>query len=283
MDDALKIGLAYIHQHPNCPGTYVSVLFVDFSSVFISSNSPALQIVCELQTFWQIQKLERITSRTCRISKDAPSPLCSSPCTKITKPHKTHLVKLWNLQMMVIGLIKEGHEFANRCNVEQPLWCTVPAEKVQLASEFQSAIIQSGLCTSITVWCVPATKCGKNRLKRTVRAWYCHVLTQVLTHLMNRYCLLIKQADIITADPSHPVHNLFQLFHLWEALKSKFLSTGVPFYEHLNCSHSVCTKQSQYLLLNQMHAAYTACCTYLHSVTHRLFAQISVVSAYLGA
>lgn len=223
------------------------------------------------KTFWQIQKLERITSRTCRISKDAPSPLCSSPCTKITKPHMTHLVKLWYLQMMVIGLIKEGHEFANRCNVEQPLWCTVPAEKVQLASEFQSAIIQSVLRTSITVWCVPATKCGKNRLKRTVRAWYCHVLTQVLTHLMNRYCLLIKQADIITPDPSHPVHNLFQLFHLWEALKSKFLSTGVSFYEHLNRSHSVCTKQSQYLLLNQMHAAYTACCTYLHRVTHSDF------------
>lgn len=87
--------------------------------------------------------------------------------------HKTHLVKLWYLQMMVIGLIKEGHEFANRCNVEQPLWCTVPVENVQLASEFQSAIIQSVLYTSITVWFGPATKWGKNRLKRTVRAWYC--------------------------------------------------------------------------------------------------------------
>lgn len=67
--------------------------------------------------------------------------------------------------------------------------------------------------------------------------------------------------------PISPCTQLVPTLPLWEALKSKFLSTGVPSDEHLNRSHSVCTKQSQYLLLNQMHAAYTACCTYLRSVT----------------
>ncbi|KAJ8375448.1 hypothetical protein SKAU_G00060280 [Synaphobranchus kaupii] len=73
------------------------------------------------------------------------------------------------------------------------------------------AIIQSVLCTSITVWFGSATKQDRNRLQRTVRTAE-KIIGANLPSIQDLYISRVrKRAGNITADPSHPGHNLFQL------------------------------------------------------------------------
>ncbi len=85
---------------------------------------------------------------------------------------------------------------------------TLPQE---LLKQFYSAVIESVLCTSITVWFGSATKSGIRRLQRTVRTAE-RIIGAPLPTLQELYTSRVrKRAQKITLDPSHPSHPLFEL------------------------------------------------------------------------
>ncbi len=81
----------------------------------------------------------------------------------------------------------------------------------KLLIQFYSAIIESILCMSITVWFSSATKSDLRRLLRVVRTaeW---IIGTTLPTLQELYSSRVsKRTDKITLDPSHPAHSLFEL------------------------------------------------------------------------
>ncbi|KAK3542697.1 hypothetical protein QTP86_034725 [Hemibagrus guttatus] len=81
----------------------------------------------------------------------------------------------------------------------------------ELLIHFYSAVIESVLCTSITVWFGSATKSDIRRLQRTV--WTAEwIIGAPLPTLQELYTSRVrKRALKITLDPSHPGHILFDL------------------------------------------------------------------------
>ncbi len=81
----------------------------------------------------------------------------------------------------------------------------------ELLNQFYSAIIESVLCTSITVWFSSATKSDLRRLQRIVRTAE-RIIGTTLPSLQGLYSPRVsKRADKITLDPAHPAHSLFIL------------------------------------------------------------------------
>uniref|UniRef100_A0A672MN05 Reverse transcriptase domain-containing protein n=1 Tax=Sinocyclocheilus grahami TaxID=75366 RepID=A0A672MN05_SINGR len=81
----------------------------------------------------------------------------------------------------------------------------------ELLKQFYSAVIESVLCTSITVWFGSATKSDIRRLQRTVRTAE-RIIGAPLPTLQELYTSRVrKRAQKITLDPSHPSHLLFEL------------------------------------------------------------------------
>ncbi len=81
----------------------------------------------------------------------------------------------------------------------------------ELLKQFNSAIIESVLCTSITVWFSSATKSDHRRLQRVVRTAD-RIIGTTLPTLQELYLSRVsKRAGKITLDPSHPAHSLFEL------------------------------------------------------------------------
>ncbi len=88
-----------------------------------------------------------------------------------------------------------------------------PAEVVQPATGAADtvAIIESVLCTSITVWFSLATKSDLRRLRRVVQTAE-RIIGTTLPILQDLYLSRVrKRAGKITLDPSHPPHTLFEL------------------------------------------------------------------------
>ncbi len=81
----------------------------------------------------------------------------------------------------------------------------------ELLKQFYSAIIESVLYTSITVWFSSASKSELRRLQRVVRAAE-QIIGTTLPTLQELYLSrLSKRAGKITLGPSHPAHSLFEL------------------------------------------------------------------------
>ncbi len=81
----------------------------------------------------------------------------------------------------------------------------------KLLKQFYSAIIESVLCSSITVWFDSATKFDIKRLQRTVRTAE-RIIGAPLPILQELYIFRVsKSAKKISLDPSHPAHSLFEL------------------------------------------------------------------------
>ncbi len=81
----------------------------------------------------------------------------------------------------------------------------------ELLKQFYSAIIESILCTSTTVWFSSATKAELRRLRRVVRTAE-RIIGTTLPTLQELYLSRVsKRAGKITLDPSHPAHSLFEL------------------------------------------------------------------------
>ncbi len=78
----------------------------------------------------------------------------------------------------------------------------------ELLKQF-SAIIETVLCTSITVWFSSATKSELRRLQRVIQTAERNIGTTLLT-LQELYLSRVsKRACKITLDPSHPAQSLF--------------------------------------------------------------------------
>ncbi len=81
----------------------------------------------------------------------------------------------------------------------------------ELLKQFYSVIIESVLCTSITLWFSWAIKSDLRRLQKVVRTAE-RIVGTTLPTLQELYSSrVIKRAGKITLDPSHPAHSLFEL------------------------------------------------------------------------
>ncbi len=81
----------------------------------------------------------------------------------------------------------------------------------ELLKQFYSAIIESVLCTSITVWFSSATKSDLRSLQRVVRTAE-RIIGTTLPTLQELYSSRVsKRPGKITLDPSHPAQSLFEL------------------------------------------------------------------------
>ncbi|KAK3525498.1 hypothetical protein QTP86_032836, partial [Hemibagrus guttatus] len=90
----------------------------------------------------------------------------------------------------------------------------------ELLIHFYSAVIESVLCTSITVWFGSATKSDMRRIQRTVRTAE-RIIGAPLPTLQELYTSRVrKRALKITLDPSHPGHILFDLLPSGRRYKS---------------------------------------------------------------
>ncbi len=117
VDDAVNMGLHFILQHLDRPGTYVRILFADFSSAFNTIIPDTLQnkltqlsvptSICQWITSFltdrqQLVRLGKLSSSTRTISTGAPqgcvTPHCSSPSTRTTAHLKTPLSSSLSLQ-----------------------------------------------------------------------------------------------------------------------------------------------------------------------------------------
>ncbi len=140
MDDAVNIGLHFILQHLDRPGTYVRILFVDFSSAFNTIIPDTLQnkmtqlsvpsSVCQWITSFltdrqQVVRLRKLSSSTRMISTGAPQGCVLSPllfslytndCT--SKDPSVKLLKFAD-DTTLIGLIQDGDESEYRQEVNE--------------------------------------------------------------------------------------------------------------------------------------------------------------------
>ncbi len=147
VDDAVNMGLHYILQHLDKPGTYARILFVDFSSAFNTIIPNTLQnkltqlsvptSICQWITSFltdrqQLVRLGKFSSNTCTISTGAPQGCVLSPllfslytndCT--SKDPSVKLLKFAD-DTTLIGLIQDGDESAYRQEVKElAVWCSL--------------------------------------------------------------------------------------------------------------------------------------------------------------
>ncbi|KAK3530048.1 hypothetical protein QTP86_010336 [Hemibagrus guttatus] len=147
VDDAVNMGLHFILQHLDKSGTYVRLLFVDFSSAFNTIIPTLLQTkltqlsvpssICQWITSFltdrhQLVNLGKFTSNSRTTSTGAPQGCVLSPllfslytndCTS-TDP-SVKLLKFAD-DTTVIGLIQDGDESAYRQEIEQlAAWCSL--------------------------------------------------------------------------------------------------------------------------------------------------------------
>ncbi|XP_060943815.1 ribonuclease inhibitor-like, partial [Limanda limanda] len=91
---------------------------------------------------------------------------------------------------------------------------------------FYTAVIESVLCTSLTVWFGSATELDKSRLQRTIRTAE-KIIGANLPTIQDLYTSRVrKRAGKITADLSHPGHNLFHLLPSGRRYRSLLTKTS---------------------------------------------------------
>ncbi len=147
VDDAVNMGLHFILQHLDNSGTYVRILFVDFSSTFNTIIPTLLQTkltqllvpssICQWITSFltdrqQLVKLGKFMSDSHIISTGAPQGCILSPllfslytndCT--SKDPSVKLLKFED-DTTLIGLIQDSDESAYRQEIKElAVWCSL--------------------------------------------------------------------------------------------------------------------------------------------------------------
>ena len=129
----------------------------------------------------------------------------------------------WDLKWStnIDGIIKKAHQ--RLYFLRQLRKFNLPRE---LLVQFYRGIIESVLCSSITVWFGSATKLDKNRLQRTVRIAG-KIIRADLPSMEELYIARVKKrAEKIAADPRHPGHNLFNLLPSGRRYKTLYTKTS---------------------------------------------------------
>ncbi len=98
-------------------------------------------------------------------------------------------------------------------------------------TQFYSAVIESVLCSSITVWFGSASKSDIRGLQRTVRTAERIICVHLLSLQDLYYSRVKKRTGNIITDPSHPGHNLFVLLPSGRHYRSLCTRTS----RHKNC------------------------------------------------
>ncbi len=110
-------------------------------------------------------------------------------------------------------------------------------------TQFYSAVIESVLCSSITVWFGSASKSDIRRLQQTVRTAE-RIIGVHLPSLQDLYYSRVKKrAGNIITDPSHPGHDLFALLPSGRRYKSLCTRTS----RHKNIFFPLCHLQPKQL------------------------------------
>ncbi len=242
------MGLHYILQHLDKPGTYVRILFVDFSSAFntiildsLLNKLTQLSVpisICQWITSFLTdrQQLVRLESHIqhhqhwCSSGVCVLSPLLFShgldhglqekppalPSLTIMNSTETTVESFRFLGSTISQDLKwDNHIDSIEKKAQQRLYFLRRLKKFNLPqvqmTPFYSAVIKSVLCSSITVWFGSASKSDIRILQRTVRTAE-RIIGVHLPSLQDLYNSRVKKrAGNIITDPSHPGHNLFAL------------------------------------------------------------------------
>ncbi|KAM9816603.1 uncharacterized protein ACBT44_010847 [Syngnathus typhle] len=123
-----------------------------------------------------------------------------------------------------------GHIDSVRKKAQQRLYFLRQLKKFNLPREllktFYTAIIQSVLCTSITVWFGSASKQDKHRLQRTIRTAE-KIIGINLPSIQDLYLSRTRnRARNISTDPSHPGCSLFELLPSGRRYRARYAKTS---------------------------------------------------------
>ncbi|KAK3554837.1 hypothetical protein QTP86_000882 [Hemibagrus guttatus] len=168
------MALHFILQHLDSPGSYARILFGDFSSAF-NTIIPALL-------------------RDKLFQLNVPDSMCSTTITKELKWEQNirSLTKKAQQRMYFLRQLKKF---------------LLP---VKMLVNFYTAIIESILTSSITVWFAAATARDKAKLQRVIHSAE-KVIGCSLPSLQELYVSRSRRrAAKIAADPSHPGNELFR-------------------------------------------------------------------------
>ncbi|XP_061143871.1 uncharacterized protein LOC133160228 [Syngnathus typhle] len=263
VDDAVNMGLHYILHHLDTPGTYARILFVDFSSAFNTITPDILQqkliqlavpaSTCQWITSFLTNRRQRvrlggITSDTRTTNTGAPQGdetayrqeverlvhWCSQNHLELN-PLKTVEMTVDFRHLQVPGNHNlSGPEMDRphrlRKKAQQRLYFLRQLKKFNLPREllktFYTAIIQSVLCTSITVWFRSASKQDKHRLQRTIRTAE-KIIGINLPSIQDLYLSRTRsRARNISTDPSHPGCSLFELLPSGRRYRARYAKTS---------------------------------------------------------
>ncbi len=162
--------------------------------------------------------LELNTLKTVSVSHPPPPPP-PPPRTPPTHHHEQHCDCSGVIQILGTTIFQDlkwdNHIESIVTKAHQRLYFLRQLRKLNLPQEllkqFYSAIVESVLCTSITVWFSSATKSDPRRLRRVVRTAERIIGTPHPPPKNSIYPGWEKRAGKITLDPSHPTHSLFEL------------------------------------------------------------------------
>ncbi len=173
------------------------------------------QEVEQLAVWCSLNNLELNTLKTVEIVDFRRNPPCSPPLT-IMNSTVTAVESFRFLGTTISHDLKwDNHIDSIAKKAQQRLYFLCQLRKFNLPQEllkqFYSAIIESVLCFSITVWFGSATKTDIRRLQRTVRTAE-RIIGAPLPSLQELYTSRVrKRAKKVTLDPSHPAHSLYVL------------------------------------------------------------------------
>ncbi len=176
------MGLHFILQHLDRPGTYMRILFVDFSSAFNTIISDTLQnkltqlsiptSICQWITSFLADRQQVVRLGKLQHPHDqhwSSSGLCSLPTALLPVNEWLHIkrlhIKLLNFadDTTLIGLIQDGDESAYRQEVEElAVWCSLKnlelntLKTVEMIMDFGRSL---NTCVPCLLWSVHEIDC----------------------------------------------------------------------------------------------------------------------------
>ncbi|KAL0148543.1 hypothetical protein M9458_056090 [Cirrhinus mrigala] len=212
VDDAVNMGLHFILQHLDKTGNYMT----PHSSASSMTEMRGYTEVKELAVWCSHNNLELNTLKTVEMTVDFRRNPPALPPLTIMDSTVTSMETFRFLGTTLTQNLKwDNHIDLIVRKAQQRLFFLRQLRKFNLPKEllkqFYSAIIESILCTSITVWFSSATKTDLRRLQRIVRTAE-RIIGTTLPTLQELYSSRVsKRAGKIILDPSHPAHILFEL------------------------------------------------------------------------